>query len=137
MSSNLFQVNSSAVIFNSKGEILLGKRSPDEEVFPGLWGIPGGKLDAADGSLEEGLSREVKEEVGVDITNLRLIQNNTVVKPDVNKVYLVFSADISPESPEPSPIEDTVEVRWFPFGEIKESDLTPRTYEVLKLAIKR
>lgn len=39
-----FKVNVSVVIFNNN-KILIQKRSSDEDVFPGLWGIPGGTLN--------------------------------------------------------------------------------------------
>ncbi len=136
MESNTFQVNLSVIVFNSKGEVLLIKRSLDEEVYPGLWGIPGGKLDSADKNLEEGLAREVKEETGILINkDLKLISNNVFVSPENNKVYLVFTAKY--ESGEPKPLEDTEEVRWFGHEELPpKEDFTPFTFDLISKAIK-
>lgn len=49
-----------------KNEVLVIKRSRKEDVFPGLWDIPGGKLRFGE-TPEEGLKREVKEETSIDI----------------------------------------------------------------------
>ena len=38
-------VNVSTIIFNKKDQVLLGKRSMSEDVYPGLWCVPGGKID--------------------------------------------------------------------------------------------
>ena len=77
---NFFIVNVSVVIFNRNNKILLCHRSINEDVFPGFWGIPGGKVDNEDSTLEAGLKREVLEEVGVEIKNIVLLSNNIRVK---------------------------------------------------------
>jgi mutator protein MutT len=53
---------SGACITNSKGQILLQKRSKEEE----LWGFPGGAVEVGE-SIEEAVVREVKEETGLDV----------------------------------------------------------------------
>lgn len=127
-------INVSAVIFDGEKRVLLGHRSPNEDVFPGLWCIPGGKIDDGDASLEDGLCREVKEEVGIEIREIELINNNTRIKSDGTHIlYLIFKALIASGSPKP--LEDTTEVKWFNFEEIKSDNLTPFTYEVIKKAL--
>lgn len=127
-------VNVSAVILDKEKRILLGHRSPNEDIFPGLWCIPGGKIDDGDASLEDGLRREVQEEMGIEIKEIELISNNTRVKSDGTHVlFLIFKASIA--SGFPKPLEDTTEVGWFNFEEIKPDNLTPFTYEVIKKAL--
>jgi mutator protein MutT len=53
---------SGVCIVNDKGEILLQKRSDNEE----LWGFPGGAVELGE-SIEEAMLREVKEETGLDV----------------------------------------------------------------------
>lgn len=54
------------IIINNRGEILLQRRAPDKDSFPGLLDIScGGHLIAGDDSLT-GALRELKEELGLD-----------------------------------------------------------------------
>jgi 8-oxo-dGTP diphosphatase len=53
------------VIENKRGEILIAKR-PDSAHQGGLWEFPGGKVDAGE-TLQSALSRELKEELAIDI----------------------------------------------------------------------
>jgi ADP-ribose pyrophosphatase YjhB (NUDIX family) len=50
--------------------ILLLKRSADEEYYPNVFEMPGGKVDPEDANIRDALSREVKEETGLDLTHM-------------------------------------------------------------------
>ena len=52
---------------NSKGEVLLTKRHPEKH-YGGLWECTGGSVLAGEESLAAAM-REVKEEIGVDLTH--------------------------------------------------------------------
>lgn len=56
-----------AIITNPHGEILLALRS-DRTVLPGLWELPGGKLDPGE-SDAQAVVREVLEETGLVIAD--------------------------------------------------------------------
>jgi len=53
-------------IIRKNNKILLLQRSHESGHDPGLWELPGGKIDYGE-NLVDALKREVKEEVGVDI----------------------------------------------------------------------
>lgn len=57
-----------AFIFNKNGQLLIVKKSANEQIDAGLWTIPGGKIYPEEHILA-GLKREVLEEVGLEITN--------------------------------------------------------------------
>lgn len=60
-------------IFNSLGQILIQRRSPEKRVWPELWDVSvGGGVDAGETS-RQGAEREVLEELGydLDLTGLR------------------------------------------------------------------
>jgi len=50
--------------------ILLLKRNADEIYYPNVFEMPGGKVDLEDLSIRDALSREVKEETGLDLTHV-------------------------------------------------------------------
>jgi mutator protein MutT len=54
-----------AIIRNSKGEILLGKRDKNSLTYPDYWGLPGGLIEYGE-TVEQAIKRELKEELGVD-----------------------------------------------------------------------
>jgi 8-oxo-dGTP diphosphatase len=55
-----------AAIIDSDGRVLLTQR-PKGKQLEGLWEFPGGKLDAGE-KPETALIRELKEELGIDVT---------------------------------------------------------------------
>lgn len=61
-----------AFIFNQDKELLIVKKSPEEQIDAGLWTIPGGKIYPQEHILV-GLKREVLEEVGLEIESIEWI----------------------------------------------------------------
>jgi 8-oxo-dGTP diphosphatase len=55
-----------AAVIIEDNKVLLTKR-PEDKKHPGFWEFPGGKIDPGE-SPEEALHREIREELGVDIT---------------------------------------------------------------------
>ena len=53
-----------AAVIVSDGKLLVAQRGRDDS-YPLKWELPGGKLEAGE-SLEQGLRRELEEELGVD-----------------------------------------------------------------------
>ncbi len=54
-------------IQNSKGEILLQKRSMEKHSFAGMWDTTGGRARAKESS-KESMQRELKEELGIEVS---------------------------------------------------------------------
>lgn len=125
----LFKVNVSTVI-RRDGAFLLIKRADDEEVFPGLWGIPGGTVEPTDSSLEDALRRECLEEVGISIDNIRPITNDIHDKGEKGALYVVYEA--SYVSGDIKPLDGTADVQWLTIDQIRELDLTPKTLETIE-----
>jgi 8-oxo-dGTP pyrophosphatase MutT (NUDIX family) len=74
---------------------LITRRSPTKRRFPGMWTVPGGRLEVHDyvslpkdtehywyNVLEKTLKREVKEEVGIDIKNIKYVTSLARVHED-------------------------------------------------------
>lgn len=123
-----------AVIYNENKEFLLAQRSLKEDVLPGFWGIPGGKAETLENFtqnfIETEIQREVKEEVGITIKNMKYLENH--FNPKDNCIHISFTAKI--KEGKPTPLEDTDEVNWFSIEKAKELKLTPMTLKRLELA---
>ncbi|MBI2035162.1 MAG: NUDIX domain-containing protein [Candidatus Liptonbacteria bacterium] len=74
---------------------LITRRSLNKKRFPGMWTVPGGKMETSDylqlpkdtehywyNVLERTLRREVKEEVGIDIENIEYVTSLATVHTD-------------------------------------------------------
>ena len=60
-------LGATTLVFNDKNEILLNLRTDTS-----TWGIPGGAMELHE-TIEETAVRELKEEAGIDATNLELV----------------------------------------------------------------
>lgn len=83
------------LVHNHLGEVLICKMPPTRGVFPGQWGLPGGGLETGE-TLELALRRELREEIGIEITGIEPLFFTdglyTKIFPDGNRqeIYMVF-----------------------------------------------
>jgi 8-oxo-dGTP pyrophosphatase MutT (NUDIX family) len=57
-------------IINQRGEILLVRRSANDEFMPGSWDLPGGVVEVREHPVDAAV-RETKEEAGLLLANLK------------------------------------------------------------------
>jgi 8-oxo-dGTP diphosphatase len=62
----------SNVILTRGNKLLLGLRSPERKSFPDSWAVPGGHLLTGE-QAEEAAVREIKEELGVNVSGLSVL----------------------------------------------------------------
>jgi ADP-ribose pyrophosphatase YjhB (NUDIX family) len=100
-----------------KRQVLLTRRGI--EPYKGQWDLPGGFLGNGE-APEDGLRREVCEELGVEVTNLRYFTteieqyNREDIAVQARFVMsLFFVCDVDPNAMF-SPADDVVEAAWFP-----------------------
>ncbi|MGO3891012.1 MAG: Nudix family hydrolase [Paenalcaligenes sp.] len=55
------------IILREDGKVLFGQR-PADKPWPGYWELPGGKVEAGE-TVQQALSRELKEELDIDVTH--------------------------------------------------------------------
>src|SRR6185503_13977514 len=97
----LHEIAITAIIVKG-GKYLITRRAPHKKRFPGMWTVPGGKLETKDyidlpkdtehywyNILEKVLRREVKEEVGLDITNIEYVTSLATVHKDSNPSLVI------------------------------------------------
>jgi 8-oxo-dGTP pyrophosphatase MutT (NUDIX family) len=127
------------------GKYLITKRSPHEKAFPGLWTVPGGKLEKKDyferpkdtsehwyNVFENLLRREVMEETGLEIKNIGYVTSMAYIRPDgIPTIIVSLFADYS--SGEVKLCEDLTEYAWVSLEEAKNYELIEGIYEELEM----
>ncbi len=134
-----------ALIINSKKEILMTKRAPTKKKEPLKWELTGGSILAGETSLQ-GLLREIQEEIGLtftpeEATFLTSIRKDKI-PPDFKDIWL-FKKDLKIGDIK-FPDGEAIEAKWVTIEELlqmKENDETISTIdfgmEEYKLALKK
>jgi 8-oxo-dGTP diphosphatase len=89
--SHTFWVATKALILNDENKILIIYKSDKDDVNPNDYDIPGGRLEFGE-KLEEGIQREVKEELGIQIQVEKPNRTRGFVKNDLHLVGITFLA---------------------------------------------
>ena len=84
MKKNDIGHTSSVILVNEKNEILLSKRKSKEG--EGLYGFPGGKREKGEKPIDAA-KRELKEELGIDVSNLKMIDKR---KKKLSKIWQII-----------------------------------------------
>lgn len=142
----LHEVVITAIIVKD-GKYLITRRSPAKKRFPGMWTVPGGKLETADyvnlpkdtkdywyNVLEQVVRREVREETGLSITNIEYVTSLATVHAD-GAPSLVISTKADWESGEVTLQEsETDQHAWVTLEEAKGYELIDGIYDELCMA---
>jgi len=73
----------------SDDSILLIKRSLKDKHKPGVWEVPGGRLNELSEDPILGLKREVKEEIGLNIEVISPIRVHSFTRDDNQKITMI------------------------------------------------
>ena len=116
------------LIIRKDGKVLLGKRKK----LPLGWGFPGGKLDFGEEPIDCVL-RELKEEVGLLIKNLRFVTATSDLFPEMNKhfITLLFVADYNSGTVEVKEPDKCEKWEWFKWEKLP-SELSSPALNLLK-----
>lgn len=107
-----FLVAVAGVVFDEQGRVLLQRH---RFWAAGSWGLPGGYVEPRE-SLEEALAREVEEESGLAIDEVKLLR---AVSGFRFRVEFFFTARLAGGTPRPDPGE-VLEIRFFPADRLPE-----------------
>jgi ADP-ribose pyrophosphatase YjhB (NUDIX family) len=112
MGQSRFTVTTGAMLFDDDGRILLLEHvfRPDSG-----WGIPGGFLSRSE-QPQDGLRRELREEVSIEIDEVEFLFARTLPRPRQVEIY--FRARVIGD-PKPSSFE-IKKAQWFTLNELPE-----------------
>jgi ADP-ribose pyrophosphatase YjhB (NUDIX family) len=99
-------------ILERDGRVLLARRA--NEPRRGFWDLPGGFLHETEDPLD-GLRREFREETGLDVEPLELLQMD--IEPYGGRHVFSITWVVEGDG-EPVAADDVAEVRWFSAGEL-------------------
>lgn len=148
-SQYLHEVVITAIVVKD-GKYLVMRRSLDKKRFPGMWTVPGGRLETNDyvnspkeakdywyNVLEKTLRREVKEEAGIEIDNITYVTSLATVHGDgAPSIVISCAADYVSGDVTLQPGE-TTEYAWVNLEEARQINLISGICEELELADKK
>ncbi len=136
-------------IIHKDGKYLITKRSPNEKAFPNMWTVPGGRISTEDyvntdkgnlsawyNAVETTLKREVKEEVDLEIENVKYLIDMALMRPDgVPVIVLSYYADY--KSGEVKLDDESRDSAWVSPEEAGAYELIEGIYEEIVIANQR
>jgi len=114
-----FAIAVKSFIVNSKGELLIVKRRSNDVHKPGIWDIPGGRLNHISENPFDGLKRETKEETGLDIEVVQPLHIQHFTRDDGQKITMLIFV-CKPVSEKVVLSEEHTEFEWLPMDKAKE-----------------
>ncbi len=115
-----YRVTAVAVITNGD-KVLLCRKPKDVGPYPNTWLIPGGGVNFGDETSKEALIREIHEETGLEIDNVKPLIFIEDREPDKKSVmtyfiHLVYTAEYSSGVAKAG--DDVTELKWIPIKDI-------------------
>lgn len=142
----LHEVVITAIVVKN-GKYLITRRSPNKKRFPGMWTVPGGKLETDDyidlpkdtefywyNVLEQVLKREVKEEVGINIKNIEYVTSLATVHSDGNPSLVVSCKADYVSGKVTLQKEEADKFEWVSLEEARKYKLIDGIYDELVMA---
>ena len=133
-----------AFIFSKDGYLLLGKSN--RGTYEGMWLVPGGGIEDGE-SKEQALIREIKGEVGLDLSESSLEYMNETLTGESIKILketeetvlgkytfynFVINLDTNHENIDVSSMDDFTGAMWHSIESLKDLPLPPPTITTLK-----
>ena len=129
-------ITAAGVVVFKEDTVLLVKRNKPPKSFE--WSIPGGAQDLGE-KLKETAKREVLEEAGIQITNIKLIDAVDFIKRDpqdmVEYHYSLIDYMADYKSGKLTPGDDAMEAKWVAVDSLEQYNLWQETTSLIKKAV--
>lgn len=123
-----------AVVWRDDAVLLIRRGQPPRV---GQWSLPGGAQHLGE-TLAEAIAREVQEETGLALVDLRLLTTVDLIErdPDGRVRYHYTLVDFTAEAPHGQPVaaDDAAAVAWFAPQQLAELGLWSETVRIIELA---
>jgi len=137
-------VSATGIVIKDR-KYLITKRAGNLKTFPNMWTVPGGKLELNDyinlkkdtsqhwyNILENLLRREIKEEVGIEVKNIKYLTSMTFVRPD-GIPTLIIGLFADHHNGDVKLNEELIDYAWVSLEEAKNYSLIEGIYEELEM----
>lgn len=114
-----------AVIFNDAGSVFLARRGAEARNETGKWEFPGGGVEFNE-TLEQALTREIREEFGfeIEVTSLLDVVDHIIPAEKQHWVSPTFLCRVKSGAPRILEPHKCSEIEWFRIDLIPEGQLT-------------
>jgi 8-oxo-dGTP pyrophosphatase MutT (NUDIX family) len=118
------------------GKYLMLHRSPNKRIMPDVWMAPGGHREFNEG-LFACARREVKEETGLDIKNLRVIATGNAYLQDLKQEFFFHFVEADYAGGEVIAEPDNGELVWLtPAEMLQQKNMLAEIHEILPYLFK-
>ena len=129
-------ISAVAALVISEGRVLLIlRRNPPSA---GQWSVPGGVQELGEPVIEA-VRREVREETGLEIADLRLLDVGDILLHDaegrIEYHYVITYYLAHPARGQLRAGDDVGDARWVALDEIAALELSPRLLELVSMAV--
>ncbi len=124
-----------SAIIKKDDTYLLGKKPKDIGPYPNTWQIIGGGVNLEKETAKEAIVREIKEETGIEVRDIKRIWFDEDDEPDkrgelTHYIFLVYEAYYA--SGEVKAQDDIAELQWFTQSELKKLSLPRPSVKLFK-----
>jgi 8-oxo-dGTP diphosphatase len=117
-------VSQKAILYRDDGRFLTIRRTKTAPSRPLHWDLPGGDLEFGE-DLREGMIREIKEETGLEVDDLKIIDAISGFN-DRNEFWVTICYTAQPKSFEVELSFEHDDLRWVTPEEFQVLDASPK-----------
>ncbi len=109
--------------------ILITLRPLGAKAYPGLWELPGGKVEPGESDVDA-VTREMREELGVEVCAVRSLGEwSHDVVPDKRIVLVPWLCELTAGDPQPLAASD---LRWVNVRELLQFEFPPASVPLIR-----
>ena len=125
-----------AAIIKRNGKYILAQRKDDCKSAPGKWEFPGGKVEFGEDPMDA-LKREIKEELGISIENLRVFDVTSSFNPNSRYPHIVMISYLADWKSGKIELLDCKDVKMVKLEELDNFDLIQGDAELVRVLQKK